>query len=214
VQTFDPPIGPTFAMPGNADTVRITLADGTGLTLMGPFVLGDVIDAGGPVVSLEKCFGEAQPTPTPTPFDPPQFTINCDLTATITVAPDGWDVAVGDVVANGTILEHATTGQLFEVFAPRGEACDTSVVPPSPTPTPIIPGPPTPPPGYEIPPPVDYPEPPFETVTPPPFEHPRQPHPTPPAELPETGTEHGVLAVAAVALIAGGLMLTTARRWS
>jgi LPXTG-motif cell wall-anchored protein len=103
VQSFDPPIGPTFAMPGDADTIRITLADGGGLMLVGPFVLGDMVDAGGLIVALEKCTGsipapeptpEPQPTPTvptpdPTPIPEPTPTpiVSC-CTTVVTPGPE------------------------------------------------------------------------------------------------------------------------------
>jgi LPXTG-motif cell wall-anchored protein len=116
VQSFDPPIGPTFAMPGDADTIRITLADGGGLMLVGPFVLGDVVDAGGLVVGLEKCSGslpEPTPEPEPTPTVP--------------------------------ALDPTPVPEPSPMPVPEDQCCTTVVTPgPTATPTPIIPAPPTP----------------------------------------------------------------------
>jgi LPXTG-motif cell wall-anchored protein len=68
-QVFDPPLESGWAMPGDADTVSIMFADGGGITLVGPFSLGDTISHPGRLaVSLAKCSGSLpEPTPEPTP---------------------------------------------------------------------------------------------------------------------------------------------------
>ena len=117
VQSFDPPIGPTFTMPGDADRVTITLVDGISTTLIGPFVQGDVIDAGGPVVELRKCSGSGvppttPPTPTATPEPTPEL----------------------------------PTPEPQPTPTPIVSCCTTIVTPgPEPTPTPVVPIIPTPP---------------------------------------------------------------------
>lgn len=148
VQTFAEPIGPVFQMPGDADTIRITYTDGTGVTLVGPFVLGDTVDAGAPFVTLEKCSGSGVP-----PTTPPAPTATPEPTPTPTPEPQPTPTP------------------------PSEDSCCTTIVTPGPEPTPIIPGPPTPPPGYEVPTPTTYPTPPFEPVTPTPGLPWREPHP-------------------------------------
>jgi LPXTG-motif cell wall-anchored protein len=129
VQTFDPPIGPTWQMPGDADTVTVTLADGTVEVLAGPFRLGDVIVSSGPVRSIEKCttVGEEPTPPGPTPTVVPTLTPEPTPVPSVTPTPEP-SVTPEPIPSSTPIIPPPPT-------PPEPTPTPTPVSPPTATPT-------------------------------------------------------------------------------